>query len=529
VTASTRSLREDSHDQSDEQQERGCARMLRRAQAKKNPCGNDGGDSADEDPDREIRERQEREAATVYIGFGKVGFYSPLPFLMLPFRWSGTVLPTLLPVMLITASIGIVAYVYELKMDPQMHSLLGFVLGFLLVIMGNFSHNSYDKAVNTINTMVQDGNACATEVLCLLRQAEDNLIAAGDDVEAAKIKHERAEFRRLVMLYFRLACYEVRADMQARKNRYTWLDPEGGVCTDDERAKFFVAMDRCSEREWRWQHLGPIPSFGLQQRSGRFMVTIRPSVVQSWLSRKVNFYATIGFIPPGPVHARCLEAIEKYTRHLSVFITIDRTPLPYSYVQMTATILLFFVFSLPFALVETLDWGTPFGGVLFTYAYYGLYVNACTLRNPFNYDKTYTGIPINAFIQRLECLTAAVLLDTDEAYNEQRIEDASPRSNAIFKGRNSLQARGRSRSEMNLRVKAASQPPSPASYNISPRHLSGIPPLQHDIDMSFTSTPTNRLRRAATTSCLHKKTVDIEGGSPAPISPLHGPVDLANA
>jgi hypothetical protein len=39
-----------------------------------------------------------------------------------------------------------------------------------------------------------------------------------------------------------------------------------------------------------------------------------------------------------------------------------------------------------------------------------LYINACNLRNPFNYDGTVTGVPINAFIQRLERMSEAAML-----------------------------------------------------------------------------------------------------------------------
>ena len=59
-------------------------------------------------------------------------------YFQLPFRYNGTVLPALLPIMLAAAGVGVCAYIFELQIDPTVHSLLGFVLGFLLVIMGNF-------------------------------------------------------------------------------------------------------------------------------------------------------------------------------------------------------------------------------------------------------------------------------------------------------------------------------------------------------------------------------------------------------
>ena len=125
--------------------------------------------------------------------------------------------------------------------------------------------------------------------------------------------------------------------IQARKNRYTWLDPNGGVCTDDERFKFFVATDRWSQREWTYSHAGRlVPSLGCDDKSGRFMVTVRPSVVQTWIARRMCYYASIGVLGgnSAPLQAQLMTSIDQYTRHLSTFLTIDRTPMPFSYVQV---------------------------------------------------------------------------------------------------------------------------------------------------------------------------------------------------
>ena len=398
-------------------------------------CDKDANDD-NEDPDREVRERQEQEHETIFIGYGKVGFYSPMAFFALPFQIKGSILPAVLPVVLLAAGVGCVALGYDWHLDSQLHSILGFVLGFLLVILGNFSHSRYNTAITAVNQMVQDGLSLSVEVFSHLKAAE-----MGDQVQVAQganrldaFASERAEFRRLVILYFRLACYEVRADIQARKNRYTWLDPDGGVCTDEERNKFLVATDRWSQREWTYSHAGRIPSLGCEEKGGRFMVTVRPAVVQTWISKRLCYYASIGVLGANasPLQAQLLGLMEQYTRHLSTFITIDRTPMPFSYVQMTATILLLFIFTLPLSLVETLGQATPFGAALFAYAYYGLYVNACQLCNPFNYDKTLTGVPINAFIQRLDALTGAALLDCNDEYQNMDDEVISPFS-SIFK------------------------------------------------------------------------------------------------
>ena len=86
---------------------------------------------------------------------------------------------------------------------------------------------------------------------------------------------------------------------------------------------------------------------------------------------------------------------------------------------MTATLLVIFCVTFPFALVRFSGWATPVLSALFAYAFGGLYVNACRLRNPFNYDGGSTGIPINAFIQRLERSTEAVLLGSSKQIGQE--------------------------------------------------------------------------------------------------------------
>ena len=78
--------------------------------------------------------------ANVFIGFGAGGYYFPNAFLRLPFAVTGTVLLHVLPFMVLAALTGVIAWYFDLRLDPQMHELLGFVIGFLLIVLGNFSH-----------------------------------------------------------------------------------------------------------------------------------------------------------------------------------------------------------------------------------------------------------------------------------------------------------------------------------------------------------------------------------------------------
>ena len=427
-----------------------------------------------------------------------------------------------------------VAHRYQLYLADGPHEMLGFVIGFLLVTMGNFSQvgpplthtrtrqcwlrvtmgnasqANYDKAIASMNGMVQDGVALVCNVVGTLPGCGQAVV------------EQRQEFRRLVVLYFRLCCYEVRADIQARQNRATWLDPEGGISTVAEQRQFLRAATRIPEREWGYESVtgvgglarSVLQPLGVNLSCGRFEIAVRPAMVHASLVHLLDVFYRKDWLPNAPVHAALLASLERYAGHMRTMMTVDRTPLPYSYVQMTSSLLFLFVLTLPFSFAEALGALTPLVAAIFAYAYGechgtvpavryayaygachdrsrsrsrrrggratshgvlrvcaytdtlssprrlaerratrrarwsvhcaalglgppssvralfvrtncthppgrlsaagGLYINACNLRNPFNYDGTvtfnYDGLPINAFIQRLERMSEAAML-----------------------------------------------------------------------------------------------------------------------
>eukprot|EP00656_Telonema_subtile_P005558 TRINITY_DN12520_c0_g1_i4.p1 TRINITY_DN12520_c0_g1~~TRINITY_DN12520_c0_g1_i4.p1 ORF type:complete len:451 (-),score=75.35 TRINITY_DN12520_c0_g1_i4:33-1385(-) len=233
---------------------------------------------------------------------------------------------------------------------------------------------------------------------------------------------------------------QVRADMQAQEKRNTWLDPDGGVCSNEERNLFQLLMARADDySEWSWEHgavtneecdrgFFTVPT-GIHKRQGTFDVPIRPAVVSTWLVQKLHAYREENYIPSSPVHARLMSQLSQFTNNIAVMLTIDRTPLPFPYVQMAASLMLIFCLSLPFALTPIFGAGSPVAAFVFSMAYGGLYINACNLRNPFNYETGITGAPINAYIQRLEVVTEGLLYAVNGEY-EMAPESAARKKQA---------------------------------------------------------------------------------------------------
>jgi hypothetical protein len=146
-----------------------------------------------------------------------MGYYIPDSFWLLPFQLSGSILeePFLALFMALNGVIGFLAWYFDAHVESLSHQLLGTVLGFLLVVMGNLSNMNYEKAVSAMNAAVQDGVNLTCEMVSHLPMDDED-----DQCRAV-------DFRRLVCLMFRLMCYEVRADIQVKDSSNSWLDPNG--------------------------------------------------------------------------------------------------------------------------------------------------------------------------------------------------------------------------------------------------------------------------------------------------------------
>ena len=84
-------------------------------------------------------QRDQRDRDTVFAGFGKAGYFFPNAFLSLPFAIRGTVLPHVAGFMVMAGAMGGIALAVDNEVESTMHELMGFVIGFLLIILGNFS------------------------------------------------------------------------------------------------------------------------------------------------------------------------------------------------------------------------------------------------------------------------------------------------------------------------------------------------------------------------------------------------------
>jgi putative membrane protein len=87
---------------------------------------------------------------------------------------------------------------------------------------------------------------------------------------------------------------------------------------------------------------------------------------------------------------------------------ISNTPIPYPYILMLHRIVHIYCFLLPFCLVDTIGWFTPFAVCVLAYTFFGLDALGDQIADPF--DKQPNDLPLEAMCRNLE-ISVLELLD----------------------------------------------------------------------------------------------------------------------
>lgn len=85
--------------------------------------------------------------------------------------------------------------------------------------------------------------------------------------------------------------------------------------------------------------------------------------------------------------------------------------MPFAYAQHIKTFLTLFVFSEPFAMVESMKWYTPVAAGLLGFGLFGIEEIGVEIEDPFGYDDN--DLPLDAMGKRLADDTAAVVRARD--------------------------------------------------------------------------------------------------------------------
>lgn len=277
--------------------------------------------------------------------------YQAKDFLRVLFGMRGSVLPTVLPRVIVTAGFGALAAwlhaTQQTRIPAAVHQLVGVALGLLLVFRTNASYDRYwegRKLLGQVNNRSRD----------LIRQT-----AAYVEGEGAEVAAERSKIRRLVVLFYMLLRNHLRGERDFAKL--------GVELSADERA----ALD-------------PVAS--------------RPGLAARWLAESL-----IANVKAGRVRDAAFQLMDQNVTALvdawGGCERILRTPIPFAYAQHIKAFLSLFCFTVPFALVDLLKWGTPAAAAVIAYGMFGIEEIGVEIEDPFGDDPN--DLPMDAIGERI--------------------------------------------------------------------------------------------------------------------------------
>jgi putative membrane protein len=267
-------------------------------------------------------------------------------------QMKGSVIPRLVPRILVTSGIGFIASLlysrFGFRLPDSAHTLLGVALGLLLVFRTNASYDRYWEGRKLLGGMVNRSRN-------LVRQSV-SYIEGQDDAS----KEARRELQRLTTVFFALLRQYLRKERD--------LESLGVPITPEERAA-----------------LEPI--------------RVRPNLAVHWLSAALQSNLKAGRISEDRL--RILD--ENITQLIELWGGAERilkTPIPFAYAQHIKGFLTLFCFTVPFALVESMKYFTPIAAALIAYGMFGIDEIGVEIEDPFGDDPN--DLPLTAISETIQ-------------------------------------------------------------------------------------------------------------------------------
>jgi len=285
--------------------------------------------------------------------------YEPKSFFRVVTQIHGSVIPVLLPRIVLCIGLGVAAAyghtAYGLKLPSIAHTLLGLALGLLLVFRTNASYDRFWEGRKLFGAIVNRSRD-------IVRQAAHLIDGDGEEVAES-----RREIRRYVVMYYGL----LRQYLRAQRN----LDEVGVELTEAERAALEPAV-------------------------------VRPNLAVLWLTAEIM------------KNLRAGRLTEERMRQMDANVTalvdnwggaerIMRTPVPFAYAQHIKSFLTLFCLSAPWAMVESMKWYTPIAAGVLAYGMFGIDEIGVEIEDPFGDDPN--DLPLDAIGKRIEGDTAMLL------------------------------------------------------------------------------------------------------------------------
>jgi ion channel-forming bestrophin family protein len=269
-------------------------------------------------------------------------------WLSLILRVRGSVVPMLLPRMTIAAAIGATAAWLQksrgVHIPPVAHTLIGVALGLLLVFRTNASYDRWWEGRRLLGVMVNRSRDLARQIASFLPGPENATV--------------RADLARQLFAFYVLTTQALRFED----------DLEKPMLTKHEREELASASQR-------------------------------PMRVITWISKRFATLAHEGQLTE-PRLALLDANVTALVDALGGAERIVKTPIPFAYAQHIKLFVVLFVFSAPFAMADSMQWGTPVAAALLALALFGIDEIGVEIEDPFGYDDN--DLPLDKIGQTIE-------------------------------------------------------------------------------------------------------------------------------
>ncbi len=260
------------------------------------------------------------------------------------FVWHGSVLPQLLPrlSLLFILSIGVVyfhgtLFSYKVPLNPVPFTLFGFVLALFLGFRNNVSYDRFWEGRKLWGSLLNVSRSLTRQSLTLVREVDLT------DVQ--------------------LFVYLIGAFIVALKHQLRATDPSSDLKSRLSASDYNLVMGS----------------------------KYKPAVVLSLMARWVQRAKENNRID-SIQQARFDENLDKLSDILGGCERISSTPIPYSYKVLLHRTVYIYCLLLPFGLVDSLSWFTPFIVVFIAYTFVAFEAIADEIEEPFGQEANDLGL-----------------------------------------------------------------------------------------------------------------------------------------
>jgi putative membrane protein len=316
------------------------------------------------------------------------------------FRWKGSVIPKVFPqAILVTILSAIITYLYEetpikLGMKPSFISVLGIVVSLLLAYRTNTAYDRYWEGLRTWSNMVV-AIRNMTRCIWVNINAEDSEKDIDDKTKAKHLEEKKAAIN--LLLGFAIATKHYLREEPVKID-----DIKPFISNSDRNSpgvQILVGSNEDYFSETTNSSTGTfgdkfiknlkklLPTFDSTSKINHNLPYELTLYISSYIHRqhvkKTTDDATIGIL---------YSNLNSLTECLTSFERILRSPIPLAYAIHLTQVTWIYCLSLPFQLIEDLEWITIPVTFIITMTLFGVEKIAGEIENPFGWDENDLGL-----------------------------------------------------------------------------------------------------------------------------------------